>query len=403
MTRIHKYIRLIERAGILSSVACAALLAPLGVVRAQTADAAVRAYWTPERLRDAIPMDKHPANPGPDGRPSPSAAQPAIPGAQPLTSGPDRVAVARLPESAAGAAPQTAFVGGETRLYKREDSSPHAAITPDASADGYLFTTFRIFPDSGSNAEVKNYPYTAVGHLFFTITKSGGVDKPGNYQCTASVIKDRIIATAGHCVGSPQTSTGGHFSAYGNWLFIPADMNGTAPFGSWTTFAWGVSSAWANGNGDVPNSEDWGFLDVSDQGSPAKKIGKVTGYLGYSTKSLSANNVTVLGYPANLDNASYMQQNNGTTGGSADDNTWAIGSAMGGGASGGPWIVNFGQAPSCAGTCLSSGSGSLGSNTLVAVTSYGPSNAVGYLGASQFNSDWTSLLTTMCGKKSGSC
>ncbi len=242
-----------------------------------------------------------------------------------------------------------------------------------------------------------------MGHLFFTITKSGGVDKPGNYECTATVIKPRVVATAAHCIGSPQTATGGNFSFYSNWLFIPADMNGTAPFGSWTAFAWGASGAWASSNGSEPNSEDWGFLDINDQGSPAHTIASVTGYLGYLTLSLSANNLTTLGYPGNLDNSAYMQENNATTGGGANDNTWTVGSAMGAGSSGGPWIVNFGQAPSCNGPCLPSSSGSLGATQLVAVTSYGPINAVGYLGASQFNSDWTTLLTTMCSKKTGNC
>ena len=62
-----------------------------------------------------------------------------------------------------------------------------------------------------SGSEVKNYPYSASGNLFFVITRSGGINPPGNYHCTASVISQRIVVTAGHCVGSPFTNGKGFF------------------------------------------------------------------------------------------------------------------------------------------------------------------------------------------------
>jgi V8-like Glu-specific endopeptidase len=387
-------------------IALALSLAVSGPASAQAAsDAAVKAYWTAERLQHAKPMEHHPASVGRDGLPAAVQSEPAV--SEPLTTGANRVPVKPLPRVAPAVAPTSPWTDGERQLY-RPAAAPHdAGIAPDATSTNYntKFTTSRVFPASGANAAVRNFPYTAVGQMFFTITKAGGIDPPGDYACSASVIAFRVIATAGHCIGSPNTSTGSNFSFYSNWLFIPADINGNAPFGSWTAFAEGVSANWANGSGSVPNSEDWGFLDMNDRATTPFTIGAVTGTLGYATVSVAGNNLTQLGYPGNLDNGNLMQQNNSTAGASGANNNWTMGSAMGPGASGGPWILNFGRAPTCSGTCLTANGSTnvLGGNYLVAVDSYGPPNAVGYVGASQFNADWTKLLAVMCAKKAGSC
>ncbi len=363
-------------------------------------DATVRAYWTAERMRDAVPMERGVTRINPDGSPA-AIAEPA-PGnaARPPTTGPDRVKAPSLPPVSAGELPTALFKFGAVQLYSPKETSPAGRIAPATVFPGYAnqFTTYRVFPE-GSALQI--YPYAAVGKLFFTIQKSGGVDTPGDYTCTASVIKPRVIATAGHCVGSPMVKTGGNFFFYSNWMFVPASEGGNAPFGTWTTFSQGASGPWSNGNGSEPNSEDWGFLDINDRG--LQKIATVTGSFGYSTYSLASKNLTQLGYPSNLDNAADLEQNNGMTPAFGNGNTWTMGSAMGRGASGGPWLLNFGKAPSCTGTCPTGTLNALGMNYLVAVDSYGPVNQIGYAGASQFNNDWTSLLQTMCGKKAGTC
>lgn len=388
---------------------CGVALLALPAMAQSSSDAAVRSYWTSERLRNAIPMDHHPAALGADGLPA--SAEPkanmSIPDA--ISTGPERAATPNLPASSPGAPPSASPAGRQSQLYQPKSTAMAFSVTPDATTTAYKkpFTTFRVFPKSGSTAAVLNFPYSAVGHLFFTVTRSGGIDPPGDYQCSASVVKLRIVATAGHCVGSPKTATGGNFFWYTNWLFIPADINGTAPYGSWTAFSKGVSGPWSSGNGSLPNSEDWGFLAMNDGGDgvSGSKLGNVTGTLGYFTLSLASNNLVTLGYPANLDNAAYMEQNQGATVAAGNNNTWTIGSAMGAGSSGGPWIMNFGEAPKCNGPCLvaNGSTNTLGGNYVVAVDSYGPSSGVGYSGASQFNTHWTNLLTTMCGKKAGSC
>jgi len=277
-------------------------------------------------------------------------------------------------------------------------SVTEVGVTPESNSSyGYPYTETPVFPTS---SEVKNFPYSASGHLFFTITKSGGIDPPGNYQCSASIVKARILVTAGHCLGSPIVNGKGFFY-YSNWLFIPADINGSAPFGSWTWSYGIVASGWYNGTGAVPNTEDWAYLILNDNNGV--KIGSKVGHLGWATNSLSGNNVTELGYPCNLDNCEYMQQTQAQVDASGGSNTYLTGSAGGGGASGGPWVLDFGVGDTCSGNGCPTGLNGLAGNYLVAVTSYAPNGTVGYLGASQFNSDFSNELTTLCNRNSGNC
>jgi V8-like Glu-specific endopeptidase len=379
------------RVAMMPTLMGALLVAPAAMAQG---DAAVRVYWTTERLRNAVPMTRGAAHVGPVGLPAATTEQ--IKG-RALTTGLDRVRAPSLPPVAEGAQPEAGIKPGIAQLYLPKETP--GRIVPATVYPGFAgqFTTYRVFPESSAP---QTFPYAPVGRLFFTVQKSGGMDPPGDYTCTASVIKPRVIATAGHCVGSPNPTIGGHFFFYTNWLFVPADDGGKEPFGTWTSFSQGVSGPWSNGQGAVPNSEDWGFLDINDHG--LQKLSSTTGAFGYSTLSLGGKNLTQLGYPTNLDNGAYMEQNNGTTPVSGSGNAWTMGSAMGKGASGGPWLMNFGKAPSCTGACPT-GNNAPGTNYLVAVDSYGPRGQIGYAGASQFNSDWTTLLQTMCGKKAGTC
>jgi len=385
-----------------------ALLAGTVPALAQS-DEEVRAYWTPERLATAKPMHHGPSAVDKDGFPlgAGTSAYTRVTNHSFIVDG------VLIQGSSGKAKPQKGEAEGPTDTLELNEKAYTPLETtqltpfivhPSTHMSGDYFTTTRVFPE---NSQPKVFPYAAAGNLFFKITVAGGVDPPGNFHCTASVIKNRIIATAGHCIGSPKTATGGNFHQYSNWMFIPGDMNGTAPFGTWTANHWGTSGPWSSGNGSVPNSEDWGFLAMNDLKS--KKLASVTGHIGYYTQQLSSNNVTMLGYPNNLDSGARMQQNQAQIAGSGGSNTYTLGSAMGPGSSGGPWIMDFGQAPACSGTNMcppASGSpdtNKLGGNYLIAVTSYGPTGTIGYEGASNLNSDWISLLNTMCGFSSGNC
>jgi V8-like Glu-specific endopeptidase len=356
----------------------------LNTVRVQTNEAAqVQSYWTSERLAHAKTVQLTPqigVNDFPlsAGQPQ-NTNEPAVRGGgstPTLRADPLMRQVLVQPSDLAAAADELA------------QQVPFDRITPDATSSfGAYFTTSRVFPDATTTA----YPYSLAGKLYFTDPKTGG-----NFVCSASVLRPRIIVTAGHCVTSPSTDPKQrHF--YSNFLFVPAYNNGAAPFGVWTPSLIGVTNEWYFSNGSVPNAQDVGMLVAVDH--RGVKLGQYTGWLGFFTNQLSKNHVTMLGYPCNLDSCSKMQESFAQTFESGGNNTYIYGSAMRGGASGGPWIQDFGIAPAGA------PGGVLANNYLVAVTSYGPiATSPMYLGASNLDSRFLNLLTTVCGSaNSGNC
>ena len=101
--------------------------------------------------------------------------------------------------------------------------------------------------------------------LFFT---EPGV---GDFQCSASIIKNRVIVTAAHCVFDPVAK-----SFFTNWVFIPAFDGGLSnpagwqtspqmPFGAWAARFVTVSATWSNTGGALPNNGDFGLIVLQDQ------------------------------------------------------------------------------------------------------------------------------------------
>ena len=248
-----------------------------------TSDAAIRAYWTPERLMSAKPMELHP-DVGSDGLPL-AAGVPDLQTTTPSVKSPGAGPSVKDPSLRQILIPAAYLL----------NSAPAGDVTPEASSSaGLYFTTSRVFPVAATKA----YPNTTVGHLFFSDPKDGS-----GWQCSGSVLRPRIIVTAGHCIASPSTSAANR-RFYHNWLFIPSDNNGTAPYGSWTYSSAWVTTTWYYSNGSVPNAQDVGMLVAKDLNG--HKIGSITGYLGYSTGALAPNNITMLGYPCNLDGCNLM-------------------------------------------------------------------------------------------------
>jgi hypothetical protein len=264
-------------------------------------------------------------------------------------------------------------------------------VQPESSSSfGAFFTTSRVFPA----ATLTTYPYSAAGKLFFTDPRSGR-----NSVCSAAVLRPRVVATAGHCVTKPSTDPGQRYF-YTNFLFVPAFDNGAAPFGTWTSGQQWVLNAWHHSNGSVPNAGDVAFLIANDRsvGGQNRRIGDVTGWVGYATNSLSKNHVTMLGYPCNLDSCARMQVTNAGSFAGGGNNTYVYGSAGRGGASGGPWIQDFGVNPA------SSPSVTLGQNLLVGITSYGPvATEPKYLGSSNLDANFLSVLNSACQATANNC
>jgi hypothetical protein len=277
---------------------------------------AVLAYWTADRLAHAK-----------NGDPLMATRPPTL-HARPVASGARQIFRGGLPTQAYD--PSLAL------------DMPGSVAVPEAKAQarplltgtsGQPYTTNKLYPSSGA-ALYKAYPYGTVGHLFFT-------EPSGDYQCSASVIRANVIATAGHCVNDGS----GHY--YKNWAFYPAEAGTLKPYGEWTWSNADTTSAWYSGGGGVPNEQDDALIILKTRkiGGVEHRVGDYTGYLGYEFNAPIPNSITQLGYPCNLDGcsdpvATYAQVSSGPS------NTYLWGSATQGGGSGGPILQDFGQAPS---------------------------------------------------------
>ena len=123
---------------------------------------------------------------------------------------------------------------------------------------------------------------------------SGRVETPGG-TCTGTMIGQRLILTAGHCIDWRDDEVG--------WVkFTPAYYDGNKPFGH----AWGTRIIYW----DRPDDSD----GLSDQETAFdyvvvvldRNMGDLTGYAGYRTYSSSWNNGNYwqqIGYPGDLSGA----------------------------------------------------------------------------------------------------
>ena len=331
--------------------------------------AETRAYWTSERLANAQPM-------------LPKVNQNAVtPEAAPNGGG--------TPVSLPGKRPTvTINADSSTRLY----DPAQARIQPEAGdiesqavgSFGAHYTSARVNPPALETI----YPNRTVGKLFF-VGNTGG-----NFVCSASVLRLRIVVTAGHCVHRGSGGTGGF---HRNFLFVPAFTMGAAPLGTFTPSRVGTTAQWAVSNGAVPNAADFGMFDMNDRAGV--KIGSITGFLGFRTLSLIPNHTTKLGYPCNIDACQKMQQVTSQSKSATSPNNVEYGSNARGGSSGGPWVMNYGI----------QGAGGLTTslNALVSVTSYGyvstsPQVQGGSIPDSRAGG-FIPLLNVMCSLRAGNC
>jgi V8-like Glu-specific endopeptidase len=357
--------------GAASADAQTAVAEPVDAAVAPAADT----FWTPQRLLNAAPID--PGMPGGFGAAPPAALRAAMVRDEGGSGRPPSVWMAPQPDD---------LVNAPVDL----DSLAPSGEIHGASLGTGIFTESRVIPpNSGQQAAaVEAYPYSAVGKLFFHDPRTGQ-----DLACSGAVDTPRGILTAGHCVahGSVLASQRYFFS---DFVFIPAYDNGVAPYGKWSANYVVVPSDWYL-SGRLPNAHDFALIEAGDRGG--KTIGSVVGWLGWQTNRLGVDLFTTLGYPCNLDSCVLMQRNDAPTFHYGGNNTWMIGSDMGGGAGGGPWVEDFGLNPK------GGPKEPFGGNTVVGVTSYVPPNGVGYIGASQFDQVFLKLRGIFCTHQPGNC
>jgi V8-like Glu-specific endopeptidase len=302
--------------------------------------------------------------------------------------------------------PPTATIGSvgsgqQSPVVLFEPKAPQESVTPqnvtpyDFGTSNQVYTTAQVNATGDSTSS--HYPYSAAGKLFFNIGRN-------TYVCSASLIKRGVIVTAAHCVANY-----GQNQFYSAWQFVPAYNNGTAPYNKWTGKTVYVLNAYYNGTDlcyqfGIICPDDVAVITLN---TISKKYpGTQTGWFGYGTGGYGYNNfqqvlISQLGYPQNLDSGSLMERNDsqGTVNGTLSNNT-LIGSGMAGGASGGPWLVNLGNAPSG----ITNGSAPA-RNVVVGVTGWGAtSTTVQQAGASPFTSNnITVLVNQACGATPAAC
>jgi hypothetical protein len=87
---------------------------------------------------------------------------------------------------------------------------------------------------------VRRSPQRTHGKVFFTLPS-------GDFVCSGTSVKapsNRLVWTAGHCVGDPGVSA---CSLASNWMFAPAYRNGRAPFGEWPATQVAGAPGWCTG------------------------------------------------------------------------------------------------------------------------------------------------------------
>ena len=250
------------------------------------------AFWTDEMLRKAKPY------PMPTGR----SGLEQLPGA---------------PDGPAGWAPSV----------PPEDAG-------QGEADTGLAGRVNAAPEDGTYFNPNSYalfPFRAVGRVFFMI----GADM---YACSASVIGDYAIWTAGHCVHPGDGSPNGWYT---HWIFIPAYKDNLRPYGTWPAYYTYTTDQWMNSQ-----DKRYDYAVVMVKPLNGLTIRQTVGALGFTWNQALNLPRVAMGYPMNAPNFNGERQvvTDASTAFS-DPNMQSpapigIASTMGGGTSGGPWMLN---------------------------------------------------------------
>lgn len=275
--------------GVLAALAAAPGAQAKGSAPAERSPAEVRAYWTAERMRDAVPAER-------------------------LLAGVEAPA-ASLPARESGA-PSVVAPADPTRPLAR-------GLLAGGGGDGEAIEISNPRPA----------PYRTHGKVFMTLD-DGVILTPDDYVCSATVVTSeikRLVVTAGHCVYGF-----GRFAT--NWMFVPAYDEGARPFGSWVAADLATTRQWRESE-DI--RYDVGMAKMARRsGRPIQKVVGARG-IGFN---LDPNRYHAYGYPAGSPyNGKELRMCNSRARGSdqseGNPQPRRIRCDMTGGSSGGGWVV----------------------------------------------------------------
>jgi V8-like Glu-specific endopeptidase len=286
------------------------------VSNADAVTQAALAYWTPERMAEAVPM------------PMPERFAENLPAQQNLQ------VFAGNPGFVNGWLPGSGEYVEQVQAFPRSDIASQSLLQAfGAPPTNPLSGPYGPFQRYAMQGNYVGWPRSFIGKLFFTLNGTGR-------QCSASVIARSTIATAGHCVSDGN----GTFAT--NWLFCPSyNQGGVNPLRGCWGWNLAVTSAGWHFNGNLDH--DYACIVTATTGSViANKVGNITGWAG---RAWNWNDVPVstFGYPAaapfpgnviHETNSVEWYNVDWVAGGQVSK---VIGSDLTPGSSGGPWYMSW--------------------------------------------------------------
>lgn len=290
------------------------------------------AYWTPERMRAAIPKDM------------PSAEATARFAVQSATSAraPDAYPAVMPGWNPNSGLPQPTIqslrvFGPGTPEYQRAMSANQPALVfGSAPANPLDYDNYGRFQRWTWYGQYIAYPTSTIVKMFFSQNGSG-------FVCSGTVINRSVILTAGHCV-----STGaGVWST--NVLFCPSYnlAQGVNPQrGCWASTGYmATTSDWHTGS---DFDRDYACAVTQASGSLINnRIGNVTGWVGWAVNFARNQQVFSTGYPqgapfhgSHIIFTAASEWYSSNRGGDAHVSKY-IGNDMTGGSSGGSWWLSI--------------------------------------------------------------
>ncbi|MFE0464548.1 trypsin-like serine peptidase [Kitasatospora sp. NPDC058965] len=244
----------------------------------------VRDYWTPERMKDAIPLDvPEPATPPPS-----STGTAGTPTDAPVIGAPGRTPPA---------APTV--TGRDGSRDQRDQRDPR--VTESA----------------------------VVGKVFFTDPTDGQ-----DHVCTGSALNSpskQLVITAGSCVHGGQGRTW-----MTNWVYAPQYRSGSYPFGTFAAKDFRTFIAWTDSSAP---GRDVGVVTTWPQ--DGTRLVDATGGQGFAWDFHQNVQVMVLTYSLDRSNGEIQQWCSTTTTQGFFPSTIGIYCKLGSRAPGGPWLQQF--------------------------------------------------------------